>query len=65
MPVLIQIVCLTTLSVTQNIASNDRMAVNNDVKGKSKKVIDAYLKTVSRHLSGGTENIHVYKIRLG
>jgi len=26
MPVLIQIVCLTMLSVTQNIASNDRIA---------------------------------------
>jgi hypothetical protein len=75
MPILIQIVCLTMLSVTQNIASNDRMAVNNVLKGndrmavnnvlkgKSKKVVDAYLKPQSRHLSGGTENI--YKIRLG
>jgi len=54
---------LMMLPVTQNIASNDRMAVNNELMGKSKKVADAYLKTVSRHLSGGTENI--YKIRLG
>ena len=56
-------VCSTMQSVTQNIASNDRMAVNNEPKEKSKKVVDACLKTVSRHLSGGTENI--YKIRLG
>jgi len=58
MPVLIQIVCSAIQSVTQNISSNDRMAVNNELKGKSKKVVDSHLKTVSQYLSGGTENIY-------
>ena len=61
-PVLIQILYLMLLSVTQNIVSNDRMAVNNKLKRKSQKEVEAYFKAVSRHLSRGIEKI--YKRRL-
>jgi hypothetical protein len=53
---------LTIISVTQNIVSNDRTAVNNELKRKSQKAVEAYFKAVFRHLSRGIEKI--YKRRL-
>ena len=53
-PILIHIIYLTMLSVTQNIASNDGMAVNKELKKMLKMAVEAYFKAVFRHLSRGT-----------
>jgi hypothetical protein len=44
--------------ISDYIASNERMIVNNELESMWKEAVMAQFKVLSRHLPGGTDEIH-------
>jgi hypothetical protein len=52
------LVYLTTLSVSEYMASNERLIVNNELEMMWKEAVVAFFKLLSWNLPGGTEVNH-------